>query len=179
MRRRVAVALIASSSVLHAPLGIRVASAQAVVSPLPAPPPAPRAPRATIRYVDLVCRYVRGTLSVERASFGQFATPTVLRRFGGRFEARILVTGGAQPIDVLRFDFPLLADADAGVNAELAERMKVNTTSQVTVRVPLPLDSAILEIVDRRRPSQVLATVPVIAPTAAPRTSVAPGAPGR
>ncbi|MSP59611.1 MAG: hypothetical protein EXR72_04575 [Myxococcales bacterium] len=93
-------------------------------------------PAATTAYLDVSLRYQRGRVSVERVTRGAFPSPTVLKRYVGRFEARVSARG--RQVDAVRFDFPLLGDADAGNQGPLAERVKANVVTTARVRVPLP-----------------------------------------
>jgi hypothetical protein len=126
----------------------------------------PRPPSAT-RYVDLTLRWARGKISVEKVEAGRFDSPTVMKRFSGRFEAR--VTAGGKPVDSVRFDFPLLADADPGVMGDMNEKMKAGATSVAKVRVPLTDGADALALYDLReeKPQPIKVPLPPDAPAGA------------
>jgi hypothetical protein len=114
------------------PRGAGLAAARKEPQPIAQAP----APPKTTAYLDVGCRWTRGQLTVADVTPGRFAAPTAIKRYTGRFEAR--VTSRGKLLDALRFDFPLLGDADSGNQAELAETLKKNLSTQTRVRVPLP-----------------------------------------
>lgn len=120
---------------------MRIVLASLLISLFAAPTP----PLAT-SYLDLTIKYTKGTLSIVSASRVRYPSPTVTRRFTGRFEARSTARG--KPLDTFRFDLPLLADADAGNEPALADKLKANLVTTGRVRVPLPDGADALTIVD-------------------------------
>src|SRR5260370_39946243 len=91
-------------------------------------PPAPR-------YADLELKFARGQLSVIALKLGRFDKPTALRRFRGRFEARVLQ--GKRIVEQVQFDFPLLAAAESDDVDEqhraLADRVRAGVTATAGV----------------------------------------------
>ena len=137
-------------------------------SPTPTPVPSPKPPLATA-FVDVTCRWQKGRLTIERVERGSFPTPTVTKRFLGRFEAR--VRGQGKPLDATRFDFPLLADADSGVRGDLDAELKANLSTTTRIRVPLPDGADEVLIVDLHGGAAV--PVPLTTPIAN-RSATAP-----
>lgn len=135
--------------------GLATALAHLFLSPIPAratPPlpgaaPTQPAPSASA-YADLELRWSAGTLTLERLTLGRFPSPVQLRRYVGRFEAE--VRGHGAVLETLRFDLPLLGEADAGVEEKLAETMRAKLTTMGTIRVPLPEGAETIQIRDRR-----------------------------
>jgi hypothetical protein len=131
--------------------------------PRPPAAAAPATPPPASAWIDVTCRWANGRLTVEKVERGAFDRPTVTRRFVGRFEAR--VSGRGRLLDVVRFDFPLLADADAGVQRALDEKMKAHVTTTARVRVPLPDGADAVAIADshggRPVPVPLAAAAPV------------------
>lgn len=72
------------------------------------------------------------------------------RRYGfdrrGRYGAQ-LRTGGKPLGDPVRFDFPLLADADAGEARELSAKLRANVSSAAWIELALPPADARAELV--------------------------------
>jgi hypothetical protein len=122
------------------------ASASAAPS-LPGAAPT-QSPPAVSAYADLELRWSGGVLTLERLTHGRFSSPVQLRRYVGRFEAEVRGRDGAV-LETLRFDLPLLGEADAGVEEKLAETMRAKLTTVGVVRVPLPQGAETLRIRDR------------------------------
>ena len=114
---------------------------------LPGAAPA-QSPPTVSAYADLDLRWNAGTLTLEHLTLGRFPTPVQLRHYVGRFAAE--VRGHGAVLETLRFDFPLLGDADAGVEEKLAETMRAKLTTMTVVRVPLPEGAETIRIRDRR-----------------------------
>jgi hypothetical protein len=135
-----------------------------LLSATPAPAPLP-----TLRYADVDVRYVRGAVSVVGVKLGRFDQPTALKRFRGRFEARVL--GGKTVLDRVEFDFPLTAgaetdDADES-SRKIGENFRRGVTAQTTVRVPVPDGADGLAIYDSVSKKLVAAPLKDSAPAAA------------
>jgi len=93
-----------------------------------------------IEYVDLSLRWTRTGMTVLAARRGRFARPVELVRYRGRFEAMVKRAG--RVVERIRFDFPLLAPAEAEDVSDEARasgaRIRAGVTStRTTVRVPL------------------------------------------
>ncbi len=129
-------------------------------------------PPAVTAWADLAVRWTRGKLTVEKVERGTFERPTVMKRFVGRFEARVVRAG--HTVDSVRFDFPLLADADAGNQEDIARRMQANVATSTRVRVPLPDGADAIVLVDThgglpvRVPLALSAVIRAAAAVAAP-----------
>jgi hypothetical protein len=124
---------------LALPLCAVAACAAASAEPRPDPPESTtrgESPRAVSDYADLTLRWERGKLTVEKVEAGRFARPTVMKRYTGRFEAR--ATRGGKTLDAVRFDFPLLGDADSGERKDLDDQLKAHLSTVARVRLPLP-----------------------------------------
>jgi hypothetical protein len=129
----------------------------------------------TARYADLELKFSRGQLSVIAVKLGRFDKPTALRRFRGRFEARVLA--GKKIIEQVQFDFPLVGTAESpdisDENRLLAERLRAGVTTTASVRVPLPDGAEALEIYDpntlKRWPVALKDSPAPDAPAASPR----------
>jgi hypothetical protein len=104
-------------------------------------------PPLTTGYLDVTVRWQRGRVTVERVEAGRFDKPTAIKRWTGRFEAR--ARAGKRILDAVRFDFPLLGDADSGNQGALADKLKENTVATAKVRVPLPDGADAVEVADR------------------------------
>ena len=115
--------------------------------PLPGAAPT-QSPPAASAYADLELRWSAGVLTLEHLTLGRFPAPVPLRRYVGRFEAE--VRGHGAVLETLRFDLPLLGEADAGVEEKLAEAMRAKLTTMGSVRVPLPEGAETIRIRDRR-----------------------------
>lgn len=132
-----------------------------VVKPVAAVMTAPAA-----RWADVELRFQRGKLSLVAVTLGSFDKPTALRRFRGRFEARVLE--GKKLVESVQFDFPLLGAAESSdtavENRAVAERLRAGVTTTATVRVPIYDRADGLEIYDR----ELRTTLPVALPLKAP-----------
>lgn len=139
-----------AGSAMRRPILLTLALALPVSAEPPKPPAvtliaAPKPPSASA-YVDVSLRWREGKVSIDGVQRGAFPSPTVTKRFLGRFEAR--VSGRGKPLDAVRFDFPLLGDADAGVRGDLDAGMKAHLSTATRVRVPLPEGAEAVTIVD-------------------------------
>src|SRR4051812_35248716 len=63
----------------------------------------------------LTVKYDHGALSILRVERVALKSPERMRRWRGRFEARAV--GGGKTIDFVRFDFPLMAEAESADDA--------------------------------------------------------------
>ena len=99
-------------------------------------------------HVEVRCRWERGRFAIvdTRPAIPPAATG---HRWVGRFEAR-LVDGGGRILESVRFDLPLLGEADAGVQGELGERLRQNVTTQGSVRLPAREEATAVEVVEAR-----------------------------
>ena len=106
----------------------------------------------TTRYLDVELSWSAGQASIVSTRVGQFDKPIALRRFRGRFAARI-VHDEKMLIEV-PFDVPLLADAEEPSADEathrLGERFRGGVTAKFTIRVPLPDGGKTLVIYDSK-----------------------------
>lgn len=109
-------------------------------------------PRLTTRYLDVSLKWSRGKITVEKVEAGRFDKPTALKRYLGRFEARATAKG--KPVDSVRFDFPLLGDADVGEQRDMDRRLKANLSTVTKVRVPVDGADAVT-IADTHDPKSV------------------------
>jgi hypothetical protein len=102
------------------------------------------------RFADVELKFQRGQVAVTAVKLGRFEQPTALRRFRGRFAARVLA--GKKIVDEVQFDFPLLAAAESSdvdeANRALAERLRAGVTATTRVRVPIWDGADGLEIYD-------------------------------
>jgi hypothetical protein len=151
-----------------------------IVAVLFATPPVSASRTApAVEYVDLTLRWSRGGVTVVRTARGRWATATELPRYRGRFEARALRAGTV--LERVRFDFPLLASAEAeDVTDEAraaAARIRAGVTSSTTtVRVPLYEGAEAVEVRDGISGRVVTVKVPAVAP---PPDAGADGPPAR
>jgi hypothetical protein len=132
------------------------------------------------RYADVTLRWQNQSVSVVKVVRGSFPRPTALRRWRGRFEARALA--GAKTIDFVRFDFPLLADAE--VPDEMSEdatkfgkKLREGVTATTVVRLPLPEGATAASVYDTRS-KRAIAVELTPAATAAPAATGSPPAAG-
>jgi hypothetical protein len=128
-------------------------------------------------YDDLDLKFERGKVSVVGVRPGRFDKPTTLRRFRGRFEARVLQR--KKILETIQFDFPLLGAAESeDVDPEhraLADKFRAGLTTTATVRVPLYEGADAIEIYDAQTRKTV--AVDLKAPPAGASTGAAAHAP--
>jgi len=102
------------------------------------------------RFADVDVKFQRGHVSVTAVKLDRFERPTALRRFRGRFAARVLA--GKRVVDEVLFDFPLLGAAESSdvddANRALADRLRAGVTATTRVRVPIYDGADGLEIYD-------------------------------
>jgi hypothetical protein len=131
------------------------------------PPLVPDLTRPVTEFADVTLRWDKGTLNIVKVARGQLPRPTALRRWRGRFEARALA--GQKVLELVRFDFPLLAAAE---NADemtpeataFGRKLRNGVTATTVVRVPLPDGATAAAIYD----TETRRSVPVTLPAAPP-----------
>jgi hypothetical protein len=132
-----------------------------------APPIAADLTRPTTHFADVTLRWDRGALTVVKVTRTELPEAKALRRWRGRFEARAL--DGKKTLDYVRFDFPLLAAAEAGdeMTAEataFGRKLRSGVTATTIVRLPLPDGVTAASIYD----SETRRTLPITLPEAPP-----------
>jgi hypothetical protein len=117
--------------------------------------PTPTSPRDETVLVNemakLTVKYDHGALSILRVERLPLPSPQRMRRWRGRFEARAV--GGGKTIDFVRFDFPLMAEAEAPEDVtdearQLATKLREHVTATAVVRTPLPAGATSFTIYD-------------------------------
>lgn len=129
----------------------------------------------------LTLKYERGEVAILRVERETLPSPKRLQRFRGRYEAR--AGDGKQQLELVRFDFPLMALAEAPEDAtleaqELGRKVRENVTATTIVRVPLPPGATMVTIYDTTTKKAV--SRPLVAATstaATPATRSAPPPP--
>ena len=122
----------------------------------------------------LTVKYDHGAVSILRVERQPLGSPERLRRWRGRFEARAVAANG-RTSDFVRFDFPLMAAAEAPDDvSEDAKKMgrtiREHVTATAVVRVPLPADARSIAVYDTVTRKSATATLP------APGTAAPPAA---
>ncbi len=115
----------------------------------------------------LTVKYDHGNLSILRVERQPLPSPQRLPRWRGRFEARAVGANG-KPIDFVRFDFPLMAAAEAPEDAtedakQLGQKLREHVTATTIVRAPIVPGAttvAIYDTVTRKSASADLSTAP-------------------
>ena len=135
-------------------------------------PPTTDMTRPVTHYADVTVRWDKGALSVVKVARGELPRATSFRRWTGRFEARALA--GGQPLDFVRFDFPLLGAAEAPDEmtpeaTAFGRKLRNGVTATTVVRLPLPDGATAGAIYD----SETRRSIPVTLPAPPP-----PGAAG-
>jgi hypothetical protein len=100
----------------------------------------------------LTVMWDHGALSIVKVERQPLPSPERMRRWRGRFEARALA-GEGKPLDFVRFDFPLMAAAEAPDDVTedakiLGKKIRDNVKATVIVRVPLPAGARTVTIYD-------------------------------
>ncbi len=121
------------------------------------------------QYADVSLRWDKGALTVERVMRGQLPHAPAFRRWRGRFEARAL--GAGKPLELVRFDFPLLAAAEvpdemSAEAAEFGKQLRQGVTATTVVRLPLPDGATAASIYDTETRRAVPVTLPPKTPPA-------------
>ena len=111
----------------------------------------------------LTVRYERGALSIVRVERQALKSPERMRRWRGRFEARAV--GGGKTLDFVRFDFPLMAEAEAPEDAtedakKLGKKLREHVTATTIVRAPLPAGATSVAIYDSATKKSASADLP-------------------
>ena len=98
-------------------------------------------PLTTTEYLDVTVKLHDGKLSVAAVKKGRFPVARQIKRFRGRFEARLYAAGLL--LDVVRFDLPLTAAAesqDRPAGTSLGDRLGMGlakgVSARTTVRIP-------------------------------------------
>jgi hypothetical protein len=127
----------------------------------------------------LTLKYERGEVAILRVEREQLAAPKKLQRWRGRYEAR--ASDGKQTLELVRFDFPLMAAAEAPDDStieaqDLGRKLRENVTATTIVRVPLPPGATTVTIYDTTTKKSVSRALPAAAAatTAAPPTTATP-----
>jgi hypothetical protein len=123
----------------------------------------------------ITVKYERGTVSILRVQRQTLPNPERLRRWRGRFEARAL-GGGGKTLDFVRFDFPLMAAAEAPEDvtpdaAKVAQKLRDHVTATAIVRAPLAAGTSSVAIYDSFTKKSVtadLASLPASLPASSP-----------
>ena len=119
----------------------------------------------------VVVKWDHGTLGIVRVERQRLPSPARLPRWRGRFEARAV--GGGKTLEFVRFDFPLMAPAEAPeegtpearkVGKNLREGVSVATT---IVKAALPAGATSVAIYDSVTKKTATAELPPASPAAA------------
>jgi hypothetical protein len=126
----------------------------------------------------LTVRWHAGAATILHVERRTLASPARFPRWRGRFEARALAAD--KPIELVRFDFPLMAEAEAPDDAtaaakRLGKKLRDGVTATTYVELPLPAHASAVAIYDTFTKKQVVAKLP---PAAAPAAGAA-GSAGR
>jgi hypothetical protein len=121
----------------------------------------------------LTVKYDHGAISILRVERLPLKSPERMRRWRGRFEARAV--GGGKTIDFVRFDFPLMAEAEAPDDTtdeavKVGRKLREHVTATAIVRTPLPAGATSVSIYDsvtKKSASADLQTPPTARPAAA------------
>lgn len=117
----------------------------------------------------LTVRWQKGSAAILKVERRARIKPTRLPRWRGRFEARALAKG--KPIEFVRFDFPLMAPAEAPDDTTAAARqvgrqLREHVSATTYVELALPPRASEVAIYDRVTRRQVVAPLPESAPAA-------------
>ena len=115
-------------------------------------------------------RWDHGAVSIVRVEREPLPSPTRLQRWRGRVEARA-VGRESKALDFVRFDFPLMAEAEAEDATDQAhvvgDKLRKHVTVATTiVRVPLPAGTTSVAIYDGVTKKSATAALPAPAPPA-------------
>jgi hypothetical protein len=124
----------------------------------------------------LTLKYEHGDVAILRVDREILPSPKRIQRFRGRYEAR--AGDGKHDLELVRFDFPLMALAEAPDDAtyeaqELGRKLRENVTATTTVRVPLPPGATTVTIYDTTTKKAVSRALPAVAAAAAPAPATA------
>ncbi len=111
----------------------------------------------------LTVKYDHGALSILKVERQALPSPQRLRRWRGRFEARAVA--GGKTIDFVRFDFPLMAQAEAPEDVtedakKLGQELREHVTATTVIRVPLPPAATSVAIYDTVTKKSATADLP-------------------
>jgi hypothetical protein len=114
----------------------------------------------------LTVKYDRGAIRILRVERISLTSPERMRRWRGRFEARAIAAG--KTIDFVRFDFPLMAEAEAPEDAtieakQLGQKLREHVTATALVRTPLPAGATSVAIYDTVTKKSATADLPAAA----------------
>ena len=117
----------------------------------------------------LTVKYDRGAIRILRVERVALGSPERMRRWRGRFEARAVAAG--KTIDFVRFDFPLMAEAEAPEDAtaeakQLGQKLREHVTATTLVRTPLPAGATQVTIYDTVTKKSTSADLPQAAAAA-------------
>jgi hypothetical protein len=124
----------------------------------------------------LTVRYEKGIVSILRVERQPMKSPARMPRWRGRFEARAV--GGGKTIDFVRFDFPLMAAAEAPDDvtedaAKLGRQLREHVTATTIVKAPILAGATQVAIYDSATKKTVTADLPAASPS---RPVSSPGA---
>jgi hypothetical protein len=124
----------------------------------------------------LTVKYDRGAVSILKVERTALPSPERIPRWRGRFEARAVA--GSKPLDFVRFDFPLMAAAEAPDDAtedakQLGRTIREHVTATTIVRTPIPAGATSVAIYDTVTRKSATAELP--APGSAPPAAGAAG----
>ena len=127
----------------------------------------------------LTVRYERGVTRILRVERVPLPSPQKMRRWRGRFEARAVGNGG-KIIDFVRFDFPLMAEAETpdettAEAAKVGQKLREHVTATTIVRVPLPAGATQVTVYDSATKKTATAEVPPAKTTSPPPAAAGDG----
>jgi hypothetical protein len=126
----------------------------------------------------LTVRYDKGAVTILKVERQPLGSPVRMPRWRGRFEARAVA--GDKTLDFVRFDFPLMAAAEApdDVTEEarvLGKKIREHVTATTIVKAPLPAGANAIAIYDNVTRKSTTVELPAAA-TAAPPSGSRPAA---
>jgi hypothetical protein len=109
-------------------------------------------------------RYERGVTSILKVERLPLSSPQKVRRWRGRFEARAVAAGG-KVVDFVRFDFPLMAEAETlddttAEAAKVGRKLREHVTATTYVRIPLPAGATQVAVYDSATKKSATADLP-------------------
>ncbi len=125
----------------------------------------------------LTAKYDHGAISILRVERQPLPSPQRMRRWRGRFEARA-AAGGGKTLDFVRFDFPLMAQAEAPEDVtedarRLGQKLREHVTATAIVRVPLPPAATSVTLYDTFTKKSATAALPAPSSPAPPAAGAA------
>ncbi len=126
----------------------------------------------------LTVKYDHGAVHILRVERQTLPSPERMRRWRGRFEARAL-GGGGKVLDLVRFDFPLMAAAESPDDTtadakQLGQKLREHVTATAIVRAPLPAGATAVAVYDSVTRKSVSADLPS---RATPASRASPASP--